>query len=113
MESVSKPGPPSHDAGGDCESWDHLLVHAAPRDHIVHLYQDQNFLNRAVCRFAAAALANGEGVILVPTQEHWNAFCPRLEAEGVDLKAVQRNGQLTVVNADTLLPRFMRDGMPD
>jgi hypothetical protein len=29
------------------------------------LYQDQDFLNRAVCRFAAAALANGEGLILV------------------------------------------------
>jgi hypothetical protein len=28
----------------------------APRDHIVQLYQDQQFLNRAVCRFAAGAL---------------------------------------------------------
>jgi hypothetical protein len=95
------------------EPWQRLLADAGPRDHIVQLYQDQNFLNRAVCRFAAAALANGEGVILVPTQEHWDAFCPRLEAEGVDLKAVQRNGQLTVVDADTLLPKFMRGGMPD
>src|SRR5271170_572555 len=80
--------------------WDLLLANAAPRDHIVQLYQDQHFLNRAVCRFAAAALANGEGVILVPTQEHWNAFRPRLEAEGVDLDAVQRDGQLTIVDAD-------------
>ena len=47
--------------------WDRLLADAAPRDHVVQLYQDQDFLNRAVCRFAAAALANGEGVILVPT----------------------------------------------
>jgi hypothetical protein len=79
----------------------------------VQLYQDQGFLNRAVCRFAAAALANGEGVILVPTQDHWNAFRPRLEAEGVDVDAVQRCGQLTVVDADRLLPQFMRDAMPD
>ena len=95
------------------DPWHRLLADAAPRDHIVQLYQDQHFLNRAVCRFAAAALANGEGVILVPTQDHWEAFCPRLEAEGVDLEAVQRNGQLTVVDADHLLPQFMRDGMPD
>jgi len=95
------------------EPWQRILADAAPREHIVQLYQDQNFLNRAVCRFAAAALANGEGVILVPTQAHWKAFCPRLEAEGVDLQAVQRNGQLTVVDADELLPQFMRDGMPD
>ena len=80
---------------------------------MVQLYQDQDFLNRAVCRFAAAALANGEGLILVPTVEHWNAFRPRLVSEGVDVEAAQRRGQLTIVDADELLPRFMRGAMPD
>jgi hypothetical protein len=93
--------------------WNRLLADAGPRDHVVQLYQDQDFLNRAVCRFAAAALANGEGVILVPTVEHWNAFRPRLVAEGIDVEAAQKNGQLTIVDADETLPRFMRDGMPD
>jgi len=95
------------------EPWGGLLASAGPRDHIVQLYQDQSFLNRAVCRFAAAAIANGEGVILVPTEAHWAAFRPRLEAEGVDIEATQRKGQLTVVDADTLLPQFMRNAMPD
>jgi hypothetical protein len=95
------------------EPWDGLLAGAGPRDHIVQLYQDQQFLSRAVCRFAAGAIANGEGVILVPTAAHWEAFRPRLEAEGVDVKAVQDKGQLTVVDADELLPRFMKDAMPD
>jgi hypothetical protein len=79
----------------------------------VQLYQDQQFLNRAVCRFAAGAIANGEGVILVPTAAHWEAFRPRLEAEGVNVKDAQGSGQLTVVDADELLPRFMKDAMPD
>jgi hypothetical protein len=96
-----------------CEHWDHVLSHAGPRDHVVQLYQDQDFLNRAVCRFAGAALANGEGLILVPTAEHWNAFRPRLEAEGVDVKAAQARGQLTVVDADETLPRFMGRTLPD
>jgi hypothetical protein len=95
------------------EAWEGLLASAGPRDHIVQLYQDQRFLNRAVCRFAAGAIANGEGIILVPTAAHWEAFSPRLEAEGVDVKAAQARGQLTVVDADELLPRFMRDNMPD
>lgn len=95
------------------EPWHRLLADAAPRDHIVQLYQDQRFLNAAVCRFAAAALANGEAVILVPTLDHWNAFRPRLEAQGVDVDTVQGRGQLTVVDADELLPTFMRDAMPD
>jgi hypothetical protein len=101
------------DSKDPCEQWDHVLSHAAPRDHVVQLYQDQGFLNRAVCRFAGAALANGEGVILVPTVEHWNAFRPRLEAEGVNVKDAQDSGQLTIVDADELLPRFMQRALPD
>jgi hypothetical protein len=93
--------------------WDRLLAEAAPCDHVVQLYQNQDFLNRAVCRFAGAALANGEGIILVPTVEHWKAFRPRMVAEGVDVEAAQKRGQLTIVDADELLPRFMRNSMPD
>ncbi|HEY1803468.1 MAG TPA: MEDS domain-containing protein [Terracidiphilus sp.] len=80
---------------------------------MVQLYQDQDFLNRAVCRFAGAALANGEGLILVPTVDHWNAFRPRLEAEGIDVKSVRDSGQLTVVDSDELLPRLMQKALPD
>src|SRR5580658_1306606 len=93
--------------------WDRLLADVGPRDHVVQLYQDPDFLNRAVCRFAASALANGEGVILVPTVMHWNGFRPRLIAEGVDVEAAQKRGQLTIVDADETLPRFMHNAMPD
>jgi hypothetical protein len=102
-----------HASSDPREPWSGLLASAGPRDHIVQLYQDQNFLNRAVCRFAAGAIANGEGVILVPTMAHWEAFRPRLEAEGVDVKAAQGRGQLTIVDADELLPKFMRQSMVD
>jgi hypothetical protein len=111
MELDSDLGHEKHD--DRCEPWDRILAAAEPRDHIVQLYQDQDFLNRAVCRFAAAALANGEGLILVPTLAHWNAFRPRLEAEGVNVEDAQRRGQLNIVDADELLPRFMQKAMPD
>lgn len=97
----------------DCEPWDRVVGNAAPCDHIVQLYQDQDFLNRAVCRFAGAAIANGEGVILVPTLTHWHGIRPRLEAEGVDVDAARRRGQLTVVDSDEFMPSFMRESMPD
>jgi hypothetical protein len=93
--------------------WDRLLADAGPSDHVVQLYQDQDFLNRAVCRFAASALQNGEGIILVPTVKHWDAFRPRLIAEGIDVEAAQKRGQLTIVDADQTLPRFMQNTMPD
>jgi hypothetical protein len=95
------------------ETWDRVVAEAAPSDHIVQLYQDQDFLNRAVCRFAGAALANGEGIILVPTLMHWNAIRARLEAEGVDVEVARERGQLTVADADEFLPRFMPDALPD
>ena len=98
---------------GEHGDWDRLLADAGPRDHVVQLYQDQDFLNRAVCRFAAAALQNGEGIILVPTVQHWNAFRPRLVAEGIDVEAAQKRGQLTIVDANQTLPRFMHNAMPD
>ena len=101
------------DAARDDAEWVRVLSAAAPRDHLVQLYQDQDFLNRAVCRFAAAALTNGEGLILVPTVKHWNAFRPRLIAEGIDVESAQQRGQLTIVDADELLPRFMINAMPD
>ena len=95
------------------EPWDRVVAGAAPCDHIVQRYQDEDFLNRAVCRFAGAALANGEGIILVPTLTHWNAIRPRLEAEGVDVEVARDCGQLTVVDADEFLPRFMSGAMAD
>ena len=95
------------------EPWDQLVADAAPSDHIVQLYQDQDFLNRAVCRFAGAAIANGEGIILVPTLTHWKSISTRLVAEGVNVEAARKRRQLTVVDADEFLPRFMRDAMPD
>src|SRR5256712_13223753 len=101
-----------HEADGVSEPWDRVVADAAPRDHIVQLYQDQDFLNRAVCRFAGAALANGEGIILVPTATHWNGFRPRPEAEGVDVEAARERGQLPGVDAGEPLPRFIRDARP-
>ena len=71
------------DGVSECEPWERVVADGAPCDHIVQLYQHQDFLTYAVCRFASAGFANGEGVILVSTLTHWTAFRRRLEAEGV------------------------------
>jgi MEDS: MEthanogen/methylotroph, DcmR Sensory domain len=115
METITMHRDLGHEGDGvrECEPWERVVADAAPCDHIVQLYQDQDFLTYAVCRFASAGFANGEGVILVSTLPHWTAFRRRLEAEGVDVPAAQARGQLTVVDADELLPRFMRGAMPD
>jgi hypothetical protein len=101
------------DGGWRCEPWEQVVVDASPHDHIVQLYQDHDFLKSAVCRYIGAGLANGDRIILFPTLTHWNAFRQRLETEGVDVQAARERGQLTVVDANEILPRFMRDAMPD
>jgi hypothetical protein len=58
-------------------------------------------------------LANGESFILVCTLPHWNAWRQRLEAQGVDVEAARERGQMTVIDADEFLSRFMCNGMPD
>jgi hypothetical protein len=95
------------------DPWNRVLADATAPDHIVQLYQDQDFLSRAVCRFGGAAFANGESFILAATLSHWNAWRPRLESEGVDVEAAIERGQLRVFDAEELLSRFMRDGMPE
>jgi hypothetical protein len=101
------------DGGWRCEPWEQVVVDASPHDHIVQLYQDHDFLKSAVCRYIGAGLANGDRIILFPTLTHWNAFRQRLETEGVNVQAARERGQLTVVDANEILPRFMRDAMPD
>ena len=96
-----------------CDPWEEVVAGASPHDHILQLYQDNDFLNSAVCRYIGAGLANGDRIILFPTLPHWNAFRQRLEHEGVNVEAARERGQLTVVDANELLPRFMRDAMPD
>jgi hypothetical protein len=74
------------DRQGGCvkksEAWDQVVTRAGPGEHIVQLYQDHDFLNRAVCRFAGAAVENAAGIIPVPALTHWNAFPPLLEGSG-------------------------------
>jgi len=45
------------DGARKCGPWEQVSAGAAPHDHIVQLYQDQDFLNSAVCRFIGAARA--------------------------------------------------------
>lgn len=106
---------PEHQVDGmkKCAPWEQVLAEAAPHDHIVQLYQDQDFLNSAVCQFIGAGLLNGDAILLFPTLTHWNDFRERLEADGVDVDAARERGQLTVVDANEVLPRLLRDAMPD
>ena len=98
---------------GSESAWQRVLDEAAPGQHVAQLYTDIGFLARAVARFAATGLRNGEAVIAVATLRHWRAIRRRLERDGFDLDALQDREQLIVLDAEHTLAGFMTDGMPD
>jgi len=93
--------------------WKELLANPGLRGHIVQLYQDDEFLGEAVSHFAAEGLVRRESIIIVATASHWDDISRRLHHKGFDIADLVRRGQLTVLDADETLPKFLVDSMPD
>jgi hypothetical protein len=94
-------------------SWRKLLAEPGENGHIVQLYQDDDFYGEAISHFAAEGLARGESIILVATKPHWQNISGRLRGKGLDLDGLFRQGQLTLLDADDTLPKFMAGQLPD
>ena len=95
------------------ESWRELLANPGPDAHIVQLYQEPEFYAEAVTHFAAEGLVRGESIIFVATGPNWNALSSRMSRKGFDVEDLQRQGRLTVLDAERTLPKFIRNNMPD
>ena len=94
-------------------SWRKLLSEPGENGHIVQLYQDDDFYGEAISHFTAEGLARGESIILVATQPHWKNISGRLRGKGLDTERLFREGQLTLLDADETLPKFMAGNLPD
>ena len=85
-----------------------------PHEHVVQLYgSDERLLARSVCRFLAEGFARGEGLMLIATPRHTEAFASGLAECGLDVPRIVSEGRLAVFDAEALLGRLMVDGMPD
>ena len=94
-------------------AWKDLLVEPIAGDHFVQLYKEEENLVEAVSLFAGQGLGRGHAVTLVMTPSHREAVEHSLRAQDFAVQGLQRLGQLALVDAETMLARFMRDGMPD
>lgn len=97
----------------DPVAWRAHLHAPRPCDHLIQLYTDEAFLERAVGEFVGNGLAAGEGALLVATPSHGEAIVRRLAVAGHDPRAAQGRGQLGILDAAQGLRRFMLGGMPD
>ena len=93
--------------------WRKLLAEPGDDGHIVQLYQDDDFYGEAISHFAAEGLVRGESIILVATKPHWENIARRMRAKGLDVEALFGYGQLTLLDADDTLPKFMAGNNPD
>lgn len=94
-------------------SWRELLADPGEDGHIVQLYQDGDFYGEAISHFAAEGFARDESIILVATPPNWANISGRLTRKGFDIPDLFRRGQLTLLDAEQTLPKFLAGNMPD
>jgi DcmR-like sensory protein len=90
-----------------------MLRTLAPRAHVVRLYTDEGALAETVAEFLAHGARRGEAAIVIATPSHRAAFIERLATRGLDLVTLHRRRQLTSLDAERCLARFMIGGVPD
>jgi anti-sigma regulatory factor (Ser/Thr protein kinase) len=81
--------------------------------HVVQFYPAEEELAVQVARYLAEGVKAGNGVLVVATLAHRQAFAASLAAEGVDAGREQQAGRLLVADASGLLGSFLDGGRLD
>lgn len=82
-------------------------------EHVAAFHVSDAFIVSQASEFIAAGLANGERVIALATQAHWNAITADFEKNGVSLGRATADGRLVLIEADQLLETLTTDGHVD
>jgi len=83
------------------------------RDHFVQFYDEDQTIIESVAGYFAFGLRFGEGCVLVGMRSHNADIVSNMRSIGCDVDAALADGQLIVLDAEELLPKFMVAGMPD
>jgi KaiC/GvpD/RAD55 family RecA-like ATPase len=90
-----------------------LSILIEPTGHIVYPHTNEAEVAEAVCLFASAGIEKGEAVILIMAATHREPIRERLEQEGLNLKELERTGQLVCEEAESMLATVVFDGIVD
>ncbi len=90
----------------------HTEAEHAGHFHAVQFYQDESSLTRIVAGFLAEGFNGGHPALVIATPEHRDAIEADLRARSIDVDALKRMGDFTVLDAREMLATFMVDGMP-
>jgi len=81
--------------------------------HLVQLFDSERSIVEGVARFVEQGLAQREQILLVMSEERWNAVTMRLSALGSRIDEAVRFGHVVVRIAHDQLSKFMRGDRPD
>jgi MEDS: MEthanogen/methylotroph, DcmR Sensory domain len=81
--------------------------------HAVLFYDDDDSLARHVAEFILEGFAEGAPAVVVARSLHRARILMELRGKGVDVIRVQIDGDLILLDAETLLADFIIEGFPD
>ncbi len=91
-----------------------LTKNTRPEGHFVQFYEaDEHLLGRNVARYLREGLAQGEGLLVIASTAHREAFARQLSAPGTAIETSVTEGRLLFLDDEETLNRFMVDGQPD
>jgi DcmR-like sensory protein len=86
---------------------------AAGHFHAVRFYKDADSLCRIIATFLDEGFKDHQPAVVIGTAAHRALIAQHLTGRGIDVDALQKKGDLRLIDADALLGTFMVDGMPD
>jgi DcmR-like sensory protein len=86
---------------------------SAKSEHVVQLFDTPDSLGQSVAAFLRDGLADGDALLVVARGIHLQAIAGALTRQGVPIRQLIDNGQLTMLDAVALLRQFLVYGMPD
>ncbi len=89
-----------------------LLIEAPAGRHFAQMHKDAQTLAEAVGVFVEAGLRRGDAVIVVVPSSHAPLYLQRLKCNNMDMETWRKSGQLTVLDSQEMLGRFMQGDMP-
>ena len=81
--------------------------------HVVQFYERSPYLVERVSAFIAPGLSAGEAAIVIATPEHRGLIETALQARGIDVAALRKQGSYVDLDAAETMSLFMVDGRPD
>jgi hypothetical protein len=83
-----------------------------PCEHLVHFYDEEAVFLNSLETFILHGLMAGEAVVVIALPGHRTSLEFRLAGHGLNLAKLTDNEQLLLLDAQTTLSSFLRDGLP-